>query len=1000
MDFIEHMKNFYTDHSMDAFGCMSEILGENFSFKQKGKKEKHLKNAVRLGKLKDLLDLLKLKICEPTYISQMLGQYSVQLWDVVHTIPPELLGSLLYEELAEHRDRLLFSEGATGGALTYVPFLQSGSGSQSGCLLYPNQGLHRLNFHKVELQHHRGGPSFVDASSSEPFSFQLKGAIRQISTTSLFSECCVGVRSDYHCGVWRFSERNEPRLLQVVSTPEVATCITVSPHVLGEVLVASESGAANLWTVGKGMQKVRAEDSNLYFNAKSSWRWCEFTAHPRVMLYADRTGAELSDIRVSPASCHTLFRISSSAECRSGERLILSRYLGDAHSFHHLITTQYSAYIMDERFPCVPMLKWDHMMQNPPVFCHIVPGSASSGSAAGGARTTKVLLSSQSSQEIMMLQYSGGRVEACVSRGPPQALLRPRDSLKHLPVQIPHRMDTATNRLSSPAAGLTCIQGEAGRGGGDKDCMCILQLTEAGDIFYQILEPEQLGADASRPQAAEDELKPQQQTLKENATRARKTADSRLVVSDTSSDEGIVGPTQGPSVPRTVAETPEKRWQTSSSDSSPELEKNRNPKRLQLQVIVNDDPLQEEGSGMDAGVKEKAVGAEETVGGASRRQTPVKLSRGVLITWKNWLQKLMHKSSEKKPRPHFRVQTQGLLCLPDNDEGDSSKGSMQSMRQEMKSCMSRRSLLLHSMVSASLRTPDVVPVPNQVNTDIWTDALSKRLTASWQGEEAWRKCWKDQLGPTKEAKIQALRRKRRREKEAKRAAGRRLDLSGSFTSSISYQSELCDFSDSAGWSSGLSQGAWSDTGSRGELSQPENISEDETLRAATPSVVQNDTPTTTPTATSQRVKRSDPHQTPSRTSTLPQTPSRTSTLPQTPSRTSTLPQTQTPGLDSTPARQRRSKRPADGDLSSLFTLQDDPSQSHFLDEGSSTSAFLTSSQLHSFQSIPLQNLRVDLSSVPVSSQRSSQSQSQSLSQSSRGRLSQASQPKKKSRMGF
>lgn len=46
------------------------------------------------------------------------------------------------------------------------------------------------------------------------------------------------------------------------------------------------------------MQKVREEDSNLYFNAKSSWRWCEFSAHPRVMLYADRTGVELSDIRV------------------------------------------------------------------------------------------------------------------------------------------------------------------------------------------------------------------------------------------------------------------------------------------------------------------------------------------------------------------------------------------------------------------------------------------------------------------------------------------------------------------------------------------------------------------------------------------------------------------------------------------------------------------------------------------------------------------------------
>lgn len=47
------------------------------------------------------------------------------------------------------------------------------------------------------------------------------------------------------------------------------------------------------------MQKVRHEDSNLYFNAKSPWRWCEFTAHPRVVLYADRTGLDLTDIRVS-----------------------------------------------------------------------------------------------------------------------------------------------------------------------------------------------------------------------------------------------------------------------------------------------------------------------------------------------------------------------------------------------------------------------------------------------------------------------------------------------------------------------------------------------------------------------------------------------------------------------------------------------------------------------------------------------------------------------------
>lgn len=68
---------------------------------------------------------------------------------------------------------------------------------------------------------------------------------------------------------------------------------------------------------------------------------------------------------------------------------------------------QFSAYIMDERFPNVPMLKWDHMMQSPPMFCHIVPGSSLSSLSVGGARSTKVLLGSSYSQEVTMLQYSG-----------------------------------------------------------------------------------------------------------------------------------------------------------------------------------------------------------------------------------------------------------------------------------------------------------------------------------------------------------------------------------------------------------------------------------------------------------------------------------------------------------------------------------------------------------------------------------------------------------------
>lgn len=89
--------------------------------------------------------------CQLSYSSKSLDAYSTLMSDVVHTVPPELLGALLYEELTEQRDRMLFSEGATGGALAFVPFSQSdSSSSQRGCLLYPgNQGLDCLSILQI-----------------------------------------------------------------------------------------------------------------------------------------------------------------------------------------------------------------------------------------------------------------------------------------------------------------------------------------------------------------------------------------------------------------------------------------------------------------------------------------------------------------------------------------------------------------------------------------------------------------------------------------------------------------------------------------------------------------------------------------------------------------------------------------------------------------------------------------------------------------------------------
>ncbi|XP_052443618.1 TATA box-binding protein-associated factor RNA polymerase I subunit C isoform X1 [Carassius gibelio] len=737
MDFPEHMQYFYKHHCLDAFSTMGHLLQDNLSFR-----EKQSKDVMSMRWANSFIKGLNYKRCEVACYSRKIRHLHNLVGDVVSDVPPSLLASLLHEELTSQREQQRFCADATGGALGYVPLHES-QGYSDGCLIYPSgDAMDKLNFHRVVQQFSEDKPpSFV--MDSQPLVFYLNGAVRQISLANMEDVGNVAVRSDYFCGVWLVGDKTKPVLMDVIQTKDRFSCITVSPHFPNELAVVNERGAAYLWTAKKGLQKFREEDSNLYFNAKSPWRWCEFSCHPRVMVYADRTGAELTDIRSADCN-HTLFRIGRTAACMSGERVILTKYLSRSHAHHHLINTQFSTYIMDERVPAIPMLKWDHMMESPPMFACDLP-------AQTPRQTCKLLLGAQRSQELMLLQYTGGREHVCQTRGSILKLSSPKESLSHLNRLLPHERHLAQKRLNASAAGFTAVQ--------KKDFLTVFQLTETGDLFYQTLK---LHTD----QTASSNDAPEQSVSVQPTV---ETGESENIQSHAEIDDQSV---------------------QSYSDTE-----GRHAVHWHLEVIDNVD--NDDLNPLDANEnirKEPLIGNNPTC--STRPPNPSK-DPDLQAVWSKWFKPLF-KKAKKRHLKFQRVRTDDLKGTMDKKLNKLKKDQLMRLRKDLQEVMRKKEMLLHGVTY--LPHLNVTPVPDPVDPDDWPDDVSQRLAASWEGQ--WTNWWEEKLGLNRDMKMAALRRKRRRQKQAK--ARNRTSLSGSFTSSVSYQENL------SGLSSVESEGPGSD----------------------------------------------------------------------------------------------------------------------------------------------------------------------------------------------
>ncbi|KAL8204147.1 UNVERIFIED_CONTAM: hypothetical protein K2H54_068353 [Gekko kuhli] len=483
-----------------AFGALARLLHPHFSLAQRPS-QKSRDSVLRVAALLKRLEAQEARRNCPRFrVWGRLHRFALLSRDWLFDLPPELMGAWVHEDMAEQWGRLPFDDTPTGGALAWLPQESGMTPEHGGCLVYPSgQAKNQLCFQDVALKATSDG-SLWPRPRGSPAQFELNGAIRQVAAVAQVGGCdFVGVRSDYHCGLWRRQCGAAPAALQVVSTEAVCSSIAVSPHLPGEASLCTQSGALYLWNVELGLQRLHQDRQTMFFRDPSPWRWSDFTAHPLVLSYADRTGLMGIDRRVS-AGCHfELFKVGSEVDCQQGERLVQARYLGQAEPYHHLIATQFSMYVLDERFPRVPLLRWQHMLRRPPLYSHILPGG-------GLQRSHKLLLGAHHSQELLLVQYAGGGGSStpCQLWGSPQKLSSFSECLPHFPLQVPSTHSALKQRLTVPTAGITAAVGRQGR----RESLLVFQLSEAGDLFHQplLLRHEAAGEEAGRDSLAGADL--------------------------------------------------------------------------------------------------------------------------------------------------------------------------------------------------------------------------------------------------------------------------------------------------------------------------------------------------------------------------------------------------------------------------------------------------------------------------------------------------------------
>ncbi|KFM83018.1 TATA box-binding protein-associated factor, RNA polymerase I, subunit C, partial [Stegodyphus mimosarum] len=249
--------------------------------------------------------------------------------------------------------------------------------------------------------------------------------------------------------------------------------ICASSYIPEELLTISKNGELELYNI-----EIRQTlwDSNTSFqkDVLETDLWsCSFGSHPKSVLCLNEKRLHSFDLRCEKSVSAEIFS-SSHSSCFINEKLLLTKEL-KMNSFQHVITSNDHLFVIDERYPNKPVMFWNHMLKDYPIYCDI-----STYQTTATSSDAVILLGTQKEREMMafFLKSSLSEVQP-VSLGPPFLLSSPSDCINSLKLHFINIDDKVARRFRYPLTGLCSVPNH------QKCAFTAFQLTSLGDLFYQ-----------------------------------------------------------------------------------------------------------------------------------------------------------------------------------------------------------------------------------------------------------------------------------------------------------------------------------------------------------------------------------------------------------------------------------------------------------------------------------------------------------------------------------